>query len=122
MNRTTIRTKGLAAIKAAASLAACAVLAIVIIHATGAHADDYVSASPAITFAYNGIRDEEMLMDFCVQLRTIRGITGVSFRDYSAETGRALLKVYYNPRLASPTQIRIFLQHSSIIWFTPRAT
>ncbi len=108
-------------------LARCAMLLACVAVAAGAvvlttdAADEYVTASPAVTQRFGGITDETMLLDFCTQLETVRGVTGVRYRDYDSSRRAATLIVYYNPRMATPRQIKIFLDHSAILWVPARS-
>ncbi len=108
-------------IRMIAAMSICGIVAALVVTATRTGADQYASASPAVTIQYKGVHSENMLLDFCSQLRMVRGITGISYRDYDSAAGSALLTVYYDPKLASPRQIRIFLDHSNILWFPSRS-
>jgi hypothetical protein len=103
-------------------LAITAVAVAAVVQYTSAGNDQYVSASPSITQLFTGVMSEKMLLDFCYQVRNIHGITGVSYRDYSAAHRTAMITVYYNPRVTSPRQVKIFLEHANILWVVPKAT
>ncbi|MBS1913657.1 MAG: hypothetical protein JST22_16840 [Bacteroidetes bacterium] len=109
---------GLAAINL---LAACGI-AFAVGSYVSAGSDDYASASPYLCYNFSGISDEGMLVDYCLHLRSIRGITAVSYRDFEPRKGRAMLVVYYNPHEASAKFVRILLDHSSVVWVTPKST
>src|SRR4051812_36744132 len=79
-------------------------------------ADQYVTASPSITQRFSGVTSEKMVLDFCYQLQTIHGITGVSYRDFSKTDRSVLITVFYDPQEASMHQIRVFLLNSGILW------
>lgn len=104
-----------------ATLLACAAVAAGAVAVTAGAADEYVTASPAVTQRFGGISDEAMLLDFCARLETVRGVTGVRYRDYDPTQRAATLMVYYNPRMATPRQIKIFLDHSAILWVPARS-
>ncbi len=103
-------------------LAICVSTSVMIVQWTGDGSDEYVSASPAITQRFTGVLSEKMLLDFCYQVRNLRGITGVSYRDYSASERSAVITLYYNPRVTTQGQIKIFLEHSNVLWVVPKAT
>lgn len=97
-------------------------LAIFIGIAAGSGSEKYVSASPAITQRFTGVMSEKMLLDFCYQVRALKGITGVSYRDFSPSQRTATVTVFYNPRVTTQRQIKIFLEHASVLWVVPKAT
>lgn len=101
---------------------ACLATAGIVWQRASSGADDYVSASPSITQRFTGVMSEKMLLDFCYQVRSIRGITGVSYRDYQPGQRSAMITVFYNPQLTNQSQIKIFLEHASILWVVPKAT
>lgn len=82
----------------------------------------YVSHTPSITQNFSGVLSEQMLTDFCFQLRNVQGVTGVTYRDFSTARRTAMITVYYNPQETSVRQIRIFMQGSGVLWRKPKAT
>jgi len=82
----------------------------------------YVSRSPFITQHFSGVLSETMLVDFCYQVRNIPGVTGVTYRNFSAAKRTATITVYYNPSETSVRQVRIFMQGSGVLWRKPKAT
>lgn len=78
--------------------------------------DRYISSSPSVSQRFVSIADENSLLDLCYRLRSIGGITGVSYREYAPEKGSAIVTVFYNPRMASPEAIRVFMQHPYVLW------
>lgn len=104
-------------------LAAAALgIALYVSHSTSRTADVYVSHSPAMTQQFTGVLSEGMLVDFCYQVRTIQGVTGVTYRDFSPARRTATITVYYDARETSIRQIKIFMQGSSVLWNKPKAT
>lgn len=91
-------------------------------HLTLRTSENYVTASPKLEQHFTGVMSEKMLVDFCYQLQGMRGITGVSYREYAPAKRTALITVYFNPRLTSARQIQIFMQHANILWMVPKAT
>ena len=105
----------------ALSLAGIAVLAWTA-RITLSTSNDYVTASPKLEQRFTGVMSEKMLLDFCYQLQGMRGITGVSYREYAPAKRTAMITVYFNPQLTSARQIQIFMEHASILWRVPKAT
>ena len=90
--------------------------------ATSFDSDQYVSATPSVSQRFVSIADENALLDLCYRLRSLAGITGVSYREYSPETGSAIVTVFYNPRFASPEAIKVFMQYPHVLWTKPHRT
>ena len=99
-----------------------AVAAVWATSATSIDSDRYVSATPSVSQRFVSIADETSLLDLCYRLRSLAGITGVSYREYSPEAGTAIVTVFYNPRNASPEAIRVFMQYPYVLWTQPHRT
>jgi hypothetical protein len=99
-----------------------AVAALWATSATSIDSDHYVSATPSISQRFVSIADEAALLDLCYRLRSLTGITGVSYREYSTDTRSAIVTVFYNPRTASPQAIRVFMQYPYVLWTQPHRT
>ena len=97
-------------------------VAAAIVPWTSRTAEVYLTHSPSITQSFSGVLSETMLVDFCYQVQSIQGVTGVSYRDFSPVKRTATLTVYYNPQITSVRQIKIFMQGSGILWRKPKAT
>jgi hypothetical protein len=98
------------------------VAAVWAMSATSVDSDHYVSSTPSVSQRFVSIADEESLLDLCYRLKSLAGITGVSYREYSPETGSAIVTVFYNPRMASPQAIRVFMQYPYVLWNKPSRT
>ncbi len=103
-------------------VAAAAAVAAAVVPWTSRTSQNYITHSPSITQTFNGVLSETMLTDFCYQVQGIQGVTGVSYRDFSATRRTATITVYYNPQMTSVRQIKIFMQGSGVLWRTPKAT
>ncbi len=97
------------------ALAAVSMIATVA-YITASGADEYVTATPSLTQKFTDVVSEKMLVDFCYQLRTIHGVTGVSYRDFSAGKRSATITVYYNPTVTSRQQVKVFMQNARVLW------
>jgi hypothetical protein len=86
---------------------------------TGSDAERYATVNPVISQRFTEIPDENTLVDLCYRLQAVQGVTGVSYRDYSPETQSAIVTVFYNPRVTSTRQLRVFIQHTHILWSKP---
>ncbi|MEO6046236.1 MAG: hypothetical protein ABIQ57_02060 [Candidatus Kapaibacterium sp.] len=84
--------------------------------------EGFVTSTPSLTLRFTGLANEQSMLDFCYQLQTIQGITGVTYREYSPGTQSALITVFYNPHVASERQIKVFLQNSTVVWGETRST
>src|SRR5688500_13509900 len=84
--------------------------------------DRYVSASPSISQNFVSIPNEGALLDLCYRLRSLSGITGVSYREYSPDKGSAVVTVFYNPVRTSPRALRIFMLYPYMLWNKPSRT
>lgn len=82
----------------------------------------YVSHTPSISQNFSGVLSEQMLVDFCFQMRNVQGVTGVTYRDFSRATRTAMITVYYDPQETSVRQIKIFMQGSGVLGRKPKAT
>src|SRR3954469_12926258 len=84
--------------------------------------DRYLSTAPSVSQQFTAIPNEQSLVDLCYRLQNVQGVTGVSYRDYSMVTKSAVVTIFYNPHETSVRQLRIFLQHSRILWAEPART
>jgi hypothetical protein len=98
------------------------VAAVTVAGSTVWEGDRYVSVNPSVSQKFTAIPDEHTLQDLCYRLQSVQGVTAVSYRDYSPEIGTAVVTVFYNPRQTSMRQLRIFIQHSRILWEKPSST
>ncbi len=76
----------------------------------------YITASPSLTQRFNDVASEKVLIDFCYRMGQVYGVTGVSYRDYSPQTGSAIITVYYDPAVASLRELNVLLHNSQVIW------
>ncbi len=100
---------------------AAAVVATAVVASTWRTSDAYITHSPSITQRFSGVLSETMLADFCYQVQSIQGVTGVSYRDFSPVSRTAMITVYYNPQMTSVRQIKIFMQGSGALLRQPKA-
>lgn len=82
----------------------------------------YVRMDDAVHQVLTGISSEQTLIDFCYRLRTVHGVTGVSYRDFSASDGRAVITVFFDPGQMSTRQLRILMSYPYILWDKPLAS
>ncbi len=82
----------------------------------------YVRMDNAVHQVLTGIPTEQTLVDFCYRLRTVRGVTGVSYRDYTLTEKKAVVTVFYDPRETSARQVRILMSYPYILWQKPLAS
>lgn len=76
----------------------------------------YLTLNPSLTQRFVSVPSESSLSDLCYRLRGVQGVTGVSYRNYSASERSALVTVFYDPRETSVRQLRIFVLHTRILW------
>jgi hypothetical protein len=76
----------------------------------------YLTVNPSVSQRFVSVGSEETLGDLCYRLRGVHGVTGVSYRDYSAADRSATVTVFFNPRETSVRQLRIFMLHTKILW------
>ena len=87
-------------------LAALSVVATVaFITADGS--DELVTSTPSLTQKFTDVSSEKMLLDFCYQLQTLHGVTGVSYRDFSPAS-RSAISVSLAELTASSSRDRRF--------------
>lgn len=89
---------------------------LVALKLTSESGDKYLSVAPTISQKFTAIPNEQALVDLSYHLQQVQGVTGVSYRDYSMATKSAVVTIYYDPLETSVRQLRIFLQHSRILW------
>jgi hypothetical protein len=97
-------------------------IAVATVVMTADGSDRYVTVSPQIEQRFVSIPSESALVDLCYRLQNIYGVTGVSYRNYSATDGSALVTVFYNPSMTNNREIRIFMRHPYVLWDKPRRT
>ncbi|MCE7935619.1 MAG: hypothetical protein DYG96_13665 [Chlorobi bacterium CHB2] len=78
-------------------------------------ADRYIGTSHQLTMQLQQVQSEERLVEFCYQLHSLEGVTGVSYQNYSALERTATVRVFYNPAHTTPRMLRVFLQHSELL-------
>src|SRR5512133_3705362 len=76
----------------------------------------YLSVSHSVSQQFRAIPSEDALADYCYRLSKVEGVTGVSYRDYSPASRTARVTVFYDPQSTSVRQLRIFMQHTRILW------
>jgi len=82
-------------------------------------AERYVTVNPSITQRFASVPNESKVAEFCYRLRSLEGVTGVSYRDYDPVNRTATITIFYNPRATTVRNIRIFLLHGDVLWKRP---
>ncbi len=106
----------------AACLAVAVVTAVIAAATVTEDAGKFVTVNPSISQRFVSIPNESTLADFCYRLSELNGITGVSYRNYDALRQTAIVTVFYNPKATTPRNIRIYLEHSYVLWTRPMST
>lgn len=75
-----------------------------------------VSASAAVHAELEDVESAADLLVYCYKLREIPGVDAVSVRNYLPTSKRAVIAVFYEPAVTSPTLIRRFLRIKAILW------
>ena len=78
-------------------------------------ANQYVGADHQLTMVFQEIESEQRLVEFCYQLHTLQGVTGVSYQHYNPIERTATVRVFYNPETTTPRMLRVLLQHSELL-------
>jgi hypothetical protein len=102
-------------------LVAALSIAATVAFITASGSEELVTSTPSLTQKFTDVVSEKMLLDFCYQLRTIHGVTGVSYRDFNPAARSAVITVYYNPRITSSHNIKVFLQNARVLWVAPKS-
>lgn len=77
--------------------------------------DRYIGVNHQLTMQFREIQSEQRLVEFCYQLHSLQGVTGVSYQHYNLLERTATVRVFYNPELTTPQMLRVFLQHSELL-------
>jgi hypothetical protein len=98
------------------ALAAAAVAVTLTLVVLDGGQERFLTLNPSLTQRFVQVPSEGSLVDLCYRLRTVQGVTGVSYRDFSPADRTALVTVFFNPRQTSVRQLRIFMLHTRILW------
>lgn len=76
----------------------------------------YVSSNNTLSERVIHIPYEQALVDYCAALNKVKGVTGVSYREYDVLAQTAIVTVHYDAQETTPQQIRTYLGNTRSIW------